>query len=298
MTVAVIIPAYNAARWLPETLESVLRQTAPAAEIVVVDDGSTDDTEAVCAPFAARGLRFVRQANGRVSRARNHGAALTTAEALLFLDADDTLLPHALEALARTLRENPSCGVAFARVLMRGPEPHSARLHGDPRAAGPAPQPALANWKRAVISTPGAALVRRATHEAVGGFEPGLEPIEDADYWIKAGALTGFSLCDTVVLDKRFVPGSAHTRTGERVLATMRAQLGFLEWAHARGIATDFLRTSPARIADTAVRDANFHRCWDVLPAALAEADARGARGFWIQRARARLALRRLLGRA
>jgi glycosyltransferase involved in cell wall biosynthesis len=296
MSTAIIIPSFNSASWLEETIQSALRQTRPAAEIVVVDDGSTDGTAAVCTPYL-KSIRYIPQANAGVSAARNHGAAVTQSDWLLFLDADDQLLPHANEALLQA-GSQAVCGVAFGRVIMRGATPEKARLHGDPRAAGPAPTAALANWKRAVISTPGAAIVRRTTHEAVGGFQPGLEPIEDGDYWVKAGVLTTFALCDTVVLDKRFVPGSAHTQTARRVLATMRAQLGFLEWARTRGITTDFLKTSSARIADTAVRDANYHRCWDILPAVLAKADELGARGFWVRRARARLAVRRLLGRA
>src|SRR5215472_561278 len=94
--ISVIIPAYNHARFLTPAIESVLSQTMEPSEIVVVDDGSTDETSSVLGTFG-RQIRVVRQKNQGVAAARNRGAELATGEYLAFLDADDLWLPRKLE---------------------------------------------------------------------------------------------------------------------------------------------------------------------------------------------------------
>jgi len=93
--VSVVIPAYNASRYLGPAIESVLAQTVAPAEVVVVDDGSTDDTAAVGARYP--GVTVLTQANAGAGVARNHGVAATTAPLVAFLDADDLWLPNKLE---------------------------------------------------------------------------------------------------------------------------------------------------------------------------------------------------------
>lgn len=96
---SVIIPTYNNAVTIERAIESVLAQTYPAAEIIVIDDGSSDDTEQVLQRFEGR-IRYVRQANAGVSAARNHGAQLAGATWLAFLDADDVFMPDRLKVHA------------------------------------------------------------------------------------------------------------------------------------------------------------------------------------------------------
>jgi glycosyltransferase involved in cell wall biosynthesis len=95
-TVSVVIPCYNGSRFLRETLASVLRQTAPASEILVVDDGSTDDSADVAESFGPP-VRVIRQANGGESTARNRGIDEARGDWIAFLDADDVWEPHKLE---------------------------------------------------------------------------------------------------------------------------------------------------------------------------------------------------------
>src|SRR4051794_29900976 len=95
-TVAVIIPTFNHAHFLADAIGSVLAQTRAADEIIVVDDGSTDDPAAVVAEF--REVRFIRQNNRGLSAARNTGLASCATRYVVFLDADDRLLPIALQA--------------------------------------------------------------------------------------------------------------------------------------------------------------------------------------------------------
>src|SRR5688572_24093435 len=90
--VSAIIPNYNYAYYLPRAIDSVLAQTYPHVEIVVVDDGSTDNSETVLKSYGGR-IRWLRQQNQGVAAARNHGVRETTGELVAFLDADDLWLP-------------------------------------------------------------------------------------------------------------------------------------------------------------------------------------------------------------
>ncbi len=283
MNVSVIIPSYNSADYLPATMQSVLAQTQPAREIIVVDDGSTDGTEAVCAAFHDR-IRYEKRANAGVSAARNFGAEMAGGEWLLFLDSDDRLLPHALEALVAAARAQ-SCEVVYGHVLMRGKTAPEARLHGFPWAVGRHPLPAVRSFWRSPISTPGAALVSRSLFGKVGGFVPGYEPMEDRDFWIKCGTLADFGFCDTVVLDKTWREGSAGSQASKRILAGLRSGLDYFSWCAVRGIDTSFLQITARQVVEQALKDALHEKRRDVLPALLEKARELGPRGFWYYRA-------------
>jgi glycosyl transferase family 2 len=105
--VSVVIPCYNQARFLGDAIESVLAQTYPHFEIVVVDDGSTDNTSEVASRYPR--VRCIRQENRGLAGARNTGIRQSNGGYLVFLDADDRLLPEALEAGLRHLKERPEC---------------------------------------------------------------------------------------------------------------------------------------------------------------------------------------------
>lgn len=112
-TVTALIPTYNSARYICETVESVLAQTYPIHEIIVVDDGSTDHTEEVLAPYAGR-IRYVRQANAGAPTARNTGLALATGRWVALLDSDDLWVPNKTQLQIECALRNPSCGAIYS----------------------------------------------------------------------------------------------------------------------------------------------------------------------------------------
>jgi len=120
-TISVVIPNYNNALTLARAIESVLAQTYPASEIIVIDDGSTDASAEVAARFGER-IRYIRQPNGGVSAARNNGARLAGGEWIAFLDADDIYLPERLAAHARWIESEPDIDFLFADQEYREPD--------------------------------------------------------------------------------------------------------------------------------------------------------------------------------
>ena len=112
-TVSVVIPCFNQGHFLAEAIESVQAQTLPAAELVVVDDGSTDATGVVARRYAT--ARYLVQRNLGLARARNRGLRAARGEFLVFLDADDRLRPGALAAGVRELRAHPTAALTYGR---------------------------------------------------------------------------------------------------------------------------------------------------------------------------------------
>jgi len=108
--VSVIIPAYNSGPYLTETIESVLRQTYPHREIIVVDDGSTDDTPARVARYGPA-LTYIRQAQGGVGAARNRGVAAARGDYIALLDHDDLWVPEKLEVQVEVAARHPASGM-------------------------------------------------------------------------------------------------------------------------------------------------------------------------------------------
>ncbi len=108
--ISVIIPVYNKEKYIQNTLESVLRQTFTDFEIIIIDDGSTDDSMDIATSFKHPAIRIFRQKNQGVSMARNKGASLAKGNILAFLDADDLWLPEHLETLKKLSNKYPEAG--------------------------------------------------------------------------------------------------------------------------------------------------------------------------------------------
>ena len=156
--VSVVIPAFNAEKFLAEAIESVFSQSHPAHELIVVNDGSSDQTAYIARSFGERVFVIDKQ-NGGVSAARNHGAQHATGEWLLFLDADDVMVPTALQHLLE-LTDDDRYGVIYGGIIEFNKNSGRECPRGGSNSAGLPPFPAKANFTRALIVTPGAAMVR------------------------------------------------------------------------------------------------------------------------------------------
>jgi glycosyltransferase involved in cell wall biosynthesis len=200
---AVIIPAYNASSCIEETINSVLAQSQPVDEIVVVDDGSTDDTFKIAEAMGVP-VKVVRQKNGGQGSARQHGVEITKAEALLFLDADDVLFPAALEKLSTALAENPAAALVYSRVEMWSPGDNSSP-HPDSLIT-----PSGDNlWDKLIYSnfirTPGCSLIRRTALAEAGGWDTdvNLKGNEDWELWLRLSEKSPFAFIAEPVLKYR-----------------------------------------------------------------------------------------------
>ena len=181
MNISVIIPAWNAAETIAETLESLLAQTYSSWEAIVVDDGSSDETAAIAASFAERDarIRVISQPQGGVSAARNAGIALARYDWLLFLDADDWILPQHLERMTDALMSNPDldavhCG--WTRVASDGKLDAEQRCHQSGELFD-------VFARTNAFATTSVCVVRRSLVEAVGGFDPSFFTSGDWDLW-------------------------------------------------------------------------------------------------------------------
>ncbi len=216
--VSVVIPTYNYGPLVGEAVASVLAQTRPAAEVIVVDDGSTDDTPARLAEFGDR-IRVIRQANAGLSAARNAGITASAGEYVALLDSDDAFHPRKLERQVEYLAAHPAvglCGTAsFSDPGRMWPVvdgvPAGRRMTRD--------ELVLKAW-----FSPSSALFRRAVVDAVGLFDTELKSVEDRDYWIRASARFGVAKLADPLTFYRIQPGSM-SRNPERMEAAERQVL-------------------------------------------------------------------------
>jgi glycosyltransferase involved in cell wall biosynthesis len=180
--VSAVVTTYNYARFLPDALDSVLAQSHRDLEVVVVDDGSTDDTDAVVARYAERGVRYVRRERGGAGRARNTGLELTSAPLVAFLDADDAWLPDRVAAGVSHLRRHPDLALVAAHAFACDVELRpTAVVPAATRAAGHMLDELLVDN---VVLNPSSVLLRRSALEAAGGFSE-IPFGEDWDTWIE-----------------------------------------------------------------------------------------------------------------
>jgi len=170
--ISVVIPSYNSAGCLAGAIKSVLDQTRPADEIIVVDDGSKDNTGEVCGRFAGK-VRYVRQENAGASTARNTGIAAARGDWLAFLDADDLWDPKKLESQLAALARHPEADFALTAALVWSPTEQSyqeSRYDGSLDPDVLRRELLIRNIFTGLCSS---ILVRRSVLEGVGGFAAG-----------------------------------------------------------------------------------------------------------------------------
>lgn len=200
--VSVVIPAYNAARFIAEALHSTLAQTYTDVEVVVVDDGSIDGTAEIAA--ATPGVTTLRQQNAGVSTARNTGVAATRGEFIAFLDADDVWHADKIRAQVALLDRYPESDLTYTRSA----DDHAA-VEG--QSALPLDRHSLITELEPTFLHPylvtSSVMVRRTAFDRVGGFDPSLRYAEDVNFFLR------------VVLDRPLVPLLECTAVYKRTVA-------------------------------------------------------------------------------
>jgi glycosyltransferase involved in cell wall biosynthesis len=181
--VSVIVPTFNRAPLLAEALDSVLAQSYPRFELIVVDDGSEDGTPEVLARIGDPRLAVIRQANRGVSAARNRGASAAAGSLLAFLDSDDLWHRGKLQRQVEFLRSRPAAAIGQCEELWirDGRRVNPGMRHR--KRSGLIFEPSL---ERCLVS-PSATMLKRTLFEAMGGFDEALPACEDYDLWLRIG---------------------------------------------------------------------------------------------------------------
>lgn len=228
--VSIILPTYNHAHYLPESIGSVLSQSYGHRELIVVDDGSCDNTQAVVQRCSDGSVRYVSQRNRGLASARNRGLSEARGEFVAFLDADDRLLPHHLNVSVAALQHHP--GVAFVCGDLRtfGSPNDFVHVH----ACSPSPDHFASVLRGCFIVNVGACLFRRSALLAVGAFDETRRACEDWDIFFRL--LRQFSLhCHhTVVLEYRRSPGQMSRDFGFMLGASMLVLRNQRKYARSR----------------------------------------------------------------
>ena len=213
-TVSVVMAARNYAQFLPAAVESVLAQTIGDWELIVIDDGSADDTPAVVRPYLSdRRVRYLRSDRLGQPRAKNLGAGLARGEFIAYLDADDAWLPTKLERQLELLRDRPSVGVCFCRRRLMD-ESGTIRPASDPPAPRGRVLPQIFLRNFVCFSS---VVVRRVVLEHVGGFDPGWDLAIDYDLWLRVARHYEFDWVDEELVLYRTGHGNLSKRLADRV---------------------------------------------------------------------------------
>jgi glycosyltransferase involved in cell wall biosynthesis len=183
--VSVVIPVYNYDRYLAEAMESVLGQTHKNLEVIVVDDGSTDQSGAVARSFASRGVVYCHQVHAGIGPARNKGVELARREFLAFLDADDRWPLEKIERQLRAFENDPTLEMVFGQALQlqNGPAWETGVKDKNLTVAGMVPG-----------LVPGTMLIKRDAFERVGKFQGDWKVGEFIDWYARAVELDVRSL--------------------------------------------------------------------------------------------------------
>ncbi|MDP9054818.1 MAG: glycosyltransferase family 2 protein [Acidobacteriota bacterium] len=218
MKISVVIPTYNYAHYLTFALDSVLAQTRAADEIIVVDDGSTDNTREVAARYAPQ-IHYVYQPNAGLSAARNTGTRLASGDWIAYLDSDDAWKPDKLLRQEEAVRRTPQVSLVFTGFWY---------LHPDGSfSEGETPTPPERLWpglraRNLITGSGSSAMVRRTSVLEAEGFNEALRSCEDWDLWVRLKARAEFGVVPERLTIIRVTPQSMSTNA-QRMIDSMEA---------------------------------------------------------------------------
>jgi len=240
--VSVVIPAYNAARLIPEAIDSVLAQTYKRLEVIVVDDGSTDDTRSRVRAYG--GVRYVWQRNsGGVSAPRNHGLRVAHGDLVAFLDADDLMAPRRIETVVRVMSQHPDVALAFTNFQHFGPDGldpidhfqtcdqlrrHLAQAPPNVDAVVLSPQVSVSVMLTENFGC-SAPVVRPEAIRSIGGYDEQLLSIEDYDCHLRVASRYPIAVIPAVLTYKRAHDGNMSANTERMLLTHVRVRARLLQ---------------------------------------------------------------------
>lgn len=210
-SISVVIPAYNSARFLPEAVASVLAQNQPVHEIVIVDDGSTDDTPRI-APLLAPNIVYIRQPNAGPSAARNRGIGEARGEYIAFLDADDQWVPDKNAKQLAIITRHPQIALVAGDmteidtkgniVTASALDAHGLKTRFQQLGGAPVPNALHSLLEKNFIPT-GTVLAKRDVLLAVGGFAEDIRYGEDLELWARIAAQHPIVMLPDVLMLRR-----------------------------------------------------------------------------------------------
>jgi glycosyltransferase involved in cell wall biosynthesis len=211
--VTIIVPCYNGAAFLEETLRSALAQSYRAVEIIVIDDGSTDSSPEIAQRLP---VRYIRQENHGLSEARNVGIRESKGSYVVFLDADDRLLPEAIESGLHALETHPDCAIAVGdHVFIAADGSHL----GNSDKGGEVHWHYEALLKSNFIEMISSVLFRRSVFDEVGGFDPTIRVAEDYDLYLRIARVRPIC-CHAVIVAEYRMHRTNTSRNSELMLTT------------------------------------------------------------------------------
>jgi glycosyltransferase involved in cell wall biosynthesis len=244
--VSVIIPTHNRAEFLAEAIDSALSQTHAPTEVIVIDDGSTDNTAEVLSGYGNR-IKAVRQQNRGVSAARNAGVALASGDLLAFLDADDVWMPKKLERQVARFQAEPDLGLVHCGVDEIDAEGARLRRVQDGLEGWVADD--MLMFRRSVILGGGSgAMIPRALFKDIGGFDETLSTSADWDLYYR-------------VARKHRVGFIADVLVGYRIHGSnMHSDIAVMERDMVRGYVKAFMDAGPHLLSLRRRCHGNLHR--------------------------------------
>ena len=178
--ISVIIPTYNCSAYISAAVASVLEQSLPVHELIVIDDGSEDGTRDVLSQFGSR-LRYIRQERAGVSAARNRGIEESSGEFIAFLDADDIWVPERLECQIEEFKKDSLVGLVHSGLSSFNSETGEQLSEITEGLSGWIADELLL-WKDPSIAAPGSIMTKRSVIMETGGFDPEIKVGEDWDF--------------------------------------------------------------------------------------------------------------------
>lgn len=203
-SVSVVIPTFNSGRYLPEAIESALAQSAAPREVIVIDDGSTDDTRERIRPYMSR-INYRYQSNQGVSAARNQGLRVASGEFIAFLDSDDVWHPRKLELQLQAFSQQKDLGLLGTGAIDWPDYPFTEII---PESGN---RLSTISWSDMAVKnrlTTSSVMARSRILRAAGEFDTLLQGPEDRDLWLRIARIASVANLDLPLTGYREVPGS------------------------------------------------------------------------------------------